>query len=139
MGWNQLRSNDLKKYRFSTVSTCDTCCCTLLTINKIYPIPTASRPLNMSSSTNSAVDDVKSGLKGIHGIGESIRGNINNAVDHAAHDTTGEAKNQAIANKGQAEMRQGEAVVDKHSNTNSTTTTTVSVNISASMRTLAKM
>ena len=82
----------------------------------------------MSSSTNSAVDDVKSGLKGIHGIGESLRGNINNAVDHAAHDTTGEAKNQAIAIKGEAEMRQGEAVMDKHSNTKNTTTTTVGAN-----------
>jgi hypothetical protein len=84
----------------------------------------------MSSSTNSAIDDVKSGLKGIHGVGESIRGNINNAVDHAAHDATGEAKNQAIANKGQAEMRQGEAMMDKHSNANNITTTTVRVNIS---------
>lgn len=68
----------------------------------------------MSSKTNSAVDDVKAGLKGIHGIGESIRGSINGAVDHAAHDTTGEAKNRAVANKGEAEMRQGEAVVDKN-------------------------
>jgi hypothetical protein len=91
----------------------------------------------MSSSANSAIDDVKSGLKGIHGIGESIRGNINNAVDHAAHDTTGEAKNQAIANKGQVEMRQGEAVMDKHSNTNNSPATAVSVNISAATRTLA--
>jgi hypothetical protein len=92
----------------------------------------------MSSSTNSAVDDVKSGLKGIHGIGESIRGNINNAVDHAAHDTIGEAKNQTIANKGQAEMRQGEMVMDKHSNANSTNTTTVRVNISAKRERLLK-
>lgn len=78
----------------------------------------------MSSSTSSAVDDVKSGLKGIHGIGESIRGSINSAVDHAAHDTAGEAKNQAITNKGEAEMRQGEAVVDKNRSTGTTTTTT---------------
>ena len=67
----------------------------------------------MSSKTSSAVDDIKAGAKGIHGIGESIRGNLNSVVDHAAHDTTGEAKNQAIANKGEAEMKQGEAAVDK--------------------------
>lgn len=78
----------------------------------------------MSSSTNSAVDDLKSGLKGIHGIGEAIRGNVNAAVDHAAHDTTGEAQNSAIANKGEAEMRQGEATVDKNRSTGTTHTTT---------------
>lgn len=62
------------------------------------------------------------GIHGIHSIGESIRGSINDAVDHAAHDSTGEAKNQAITNKGQVEMRQGEAVVDKNSSTSTDTT-----------------
>ena len=111
---------------------------TLLKINTISSHPAASHPVDTSSSTNSAVDDVKSGLKGIHGVGESIRGNINNAVDHAAHDTAGEAKNQAIGNKGQAEMRQGEAVMDKHSNTTNTTTITVRPNTSTHKTPLAK-
>jgi len=79
----------------------------------------------MSSTTNSAVDDLKAGLKGIHGVGESIRGAVNGAVDHAAHDTTGEVQNQAIMNKGEAEMRQGEAVVDKNRSTGATHTTTL--------------
>jgi hypothetical protein len=59
----------------------------------------------MSSTINSAIDEVKSGLKGIHIIGDSIRGSINGAVDHATHDATGEAKSKVIANKGEAEMR----------------------------------
>lgn len=91
----------------------------------------------MSSSTNSAVDDLKSGLKGIHGIGESIRGGFNGAVDHAAHDTTGEAKNWAVVNKGEAEMQQGEAVVDKNRTTGTTTGTTASSNTCIYERTAA--
>jgi hypothetical protein len=60
----------------------------------------------MSLTTNSAIDEVKSGLKGIHVIGESIRCSINGAVDHTVHDATGKAKSKVIANKGEAEMRQ---------------------------------
>jgi hypothetical protein len=88
----------------------------------------------MSSSTNSAVDDLKSGIKGIHGIGESIRGSINGAVDYAAHDTTGEVQNRAVVNKGEAEMRQGEAAVDKNRSAGNTTITTASAEMCKCIR-----
>jgi hypothetical protein len=125
---NQLRVQGIQQYHLFTLTRY---LLLYFTYHQQHLFPSHSiTTLDMSSSTNSAIDDVKSGLKGIHGVGESIRGNINNAVDHAAHDATGEAKNQAIANKGQAEMRQGEAMMDKHSNANNITTTTVRVNIS---------
>lgn len=91
----------------------------------------------MSSPTNSAVDDLRSGLKGIHGIGESIRGGFNGAIDHAARDTTGEVKDRAVVNKGDAEMQQGEAVVHKSRTTGTTTDTRASSNTCMHERTAA--
>jgi hypothetical protein len=82
----------------------------------------------MSSPTKSAFHDLKSGLKGIHGIGESIRGVFNGAIDHAVHDKTGEAKDRAVLNQGEAEMQQGRTVIDKNRTTGATAGTTVSPN-----------
>lgn len=46
----------------------------------------------------------------LQGMGESIRGNVNTAIDSALNDTTGVARNKAIADKGEREMRTGKFV-----------------------------
>ncbi|MCJ1438804.1 hypothetical protein MMC27_008194 [Xylographa pallens] len=51
---------------------------------------------------------VKSAVGGVHGMGETIRGTINGAVDTAFNDKAGEAKNRSIAARGVAEMQDGE-------------------------------
>ena len=53
--------------------------------------------------------DIKNAVKGVHGVGESIRGNINTAVDSAFDDRQGEAKNKAVAQKGENEMSHADA------------------------------
>ncbi|GIJ91499.1 hypothetical protein Asppvi_010465 [Aspergillus pseudoviridinutans] len=50
---------------------------------------------------------VRSAIAGVHGAGESLRGAINTAVDKAFGHEAGAAKNQAIANKGEQEIRSG--------------------------------
>lgn len=44
-------------------------------------------------------------FKGIHGVGEVIRGNVMSAVDRALGNQEGAAKNTAIAEAGRQEMR----------------------------------
>ena len=44
----------------------------------------------------------------LQGMGETIRGTINGAVDTAFNDKAGEAKNRSIAANGVAEMQDGE-------------------------------
>ena len=68
----------------------------------------------MSDKGSNIISDIKSGLKGLHGVGETVRGNINQAIDTAAHDQVGESKNQAVAAKGEREMARGEDMVDRH-------------------------
>ena len=46
-------------------------------------------------------------------MGESLRGNVNLAVDSAFGDKQGEAKNQGVVNKGEAEIRRGLDTVAK--------------------------
>ena len=89
----------------------------------------SSNTTNTHPSARSGADTVnalKSGAAGLHvclsillypllylltlyqkGIGETIRGNLNQAVDTAFNDKAGEAKNQAIANKGLNEIEDG--------------------------------
>ncbi|MCJ1320821.1 hypothetical protein MMC15_006162 [Xylographa vitiligo] len=62
------------------------------------------------------LDAVKSAIGDVHinliwnlqGMGETIRGTINGAVDTAFNDKAGEAKNRSIAAKGVAEIQDGE-------------------------------
>jgi len=50
---------------------------------------------------------IKSGLTGIHGAGEAIRGTINSAINTAFHDDADAARNQQIADSGITEMKSG--------------------------------
>ncbi|KAL4079827.1 hypothetical protein J3A83DRAFT_4368674 [Scleroderma citrinum] len=75
-------------------------------------------------SSNSAQSGAGSGrklgnkLKGaaqvVHGIGESIRGTVLGAVDSIAHTPSSEAKYEATASKGKAEIEEGIAKVRGH-------------------------
>ncbi len=58
------------------------------------------------------VDDVKSGLKAVHGAGDAIRGSTMEIADQALNSnskypetTASQAKNRAIAEKGKQDMR----------------------------------
>lgn len=83
----------------------------------------------MSSNTtdNSVGSQIKSGLKGIYGVGEAIRGTAMNEVDKAfgTSDRPGAAKNQAIAEKGIADAKAADQNLGHHhgvaANTASTT------------------
>jgi len=57
------------------------------------------------NKTQAIVDDIKSGLHGIHGAGEAIRGGAMEALDGVFHKKEGEAKDRAIYEQGVAEMR----------------------------------
>ncbi|KAE9409190.1 hypothetical protein BT96DRAFT_1012785 [Gymnopus androsaceus JB14] len=50
---------------------------------------------------------VKGAFNTIHGVGENIRGTTLGAVDTMAHDKDGEAKNEAIGQKGRSEIQRG--------------------------------
>ncbi|KAK2797422.1 hypothetical protein FQN51_008454 [Onygenales sp. PD_10] len=51
---------------------------------------------------------IKAAAAGIHGVGESLRGNANAAVDRAMEDPEGVRKNEAIAREGEREVQTGE-------------------------------
>ncbi|KAI1148754.1 hypothetical protein F4825DRAFT_81363 [Nemania diffusa] len=62
--------------------------------------------------SNKIVDDVKTGLKGIRGAGDALRGNLMQTADHTLdnnknHPTTqaSELKNQSIAEKGKKDIQ----------------------------------
>ncbi|KAJ9609349.1 hypothetical protein H2200_005676 [Cladophialophora chaetospira] len=57
------------------------------------------------NTTQGIVNDIKSGLHGIHGAGEAIRGGAMEALDGVFHKKEGEAKNREIYERGAAEMR----------------------------------
>jgi len=64
----------------------------------------------MSSSTGAKVgQDIKSAVKGIHGAGEALRGNINQTVDTAFNDKSGQVKNETVAQSGVNEMETADA------------------------------
>ncbi|KAM0426111.1 hypothetical protein ACHAPT_008742 [Fusarium lateritium] len=67
------------------------------------------------------VDDVKSGLKGIRGAGDAIRGEVLQATDQAFeknpdHPATvgSQAENEAIAQKGKRDMRGADEMFARH-------------------------
>jgi len=60
------------------------------------------------NKTQTIVDDIKSGLHGIHGAGEAIRGGAMEALDGVFHKKEGEAKDRDIYERGLAEMRGAE-------------------------------
>ncbi|KIX05667.1 uncharacterized protein Z518_03639 [Rhinocladiella mackenziei CBS 650.93] len=60
---------------------------------------------NVHRESQEIVDDIKSGLHGIHGTGEAIRGGAMEALDTAFHKQDGEAQNRETAERGIAEMR----------------------------------
>ena len=65
----------------------------------------------MSSNTGSKIgSDIKSAVKGIHGAGEALRGNINQSVDTAFNDKSGQVKNEAVAERGVNEMENSDAM-----------------------------
>jgi len=57
------------------------------------------------NATQSIVGDIKSGLHGIHGAGEAIRGGAMEALDGVFHKKEGEARDRAIYEQGVTEMR----------------------------------
>ncbi|KAL9113499.1 MAG: hypothetical protein Q9187_007612 [Circinaria calcarea] len=59
-------------------------------------------------SGTDTMNALKSGVAGIHGVGETIRGNFNQAVDTAFNDKAGQAKNQQVANQGLNEINDGQ-------------------------------
>ena len=62
--------------------------------------------------TQGLVGDIKSGLHGIHGAGEALRGGAMEALDGIFHKSEGEERNKEIAERGLAEIRGGEATVE---------------------------
>lgn len=62
--------------------------------------------------SNKIVEDVKTGIKGVRGAGDALRGNLMQAADQAFdnnpnHPTTqaSELKNETIAQKGKSDMQ----------------------------------
>ncbi|KAH0357066.1 hypothetical protein KCU81_g807, partial [Aureobasidium melanogenum] len=72
--------------------------------------PTSTQPTATSTSGNKGTE-AGEGLKGLfakgHGIGESIRGNINSAIDGFTGDDASLAKNEQVARGGEQEFQTG--------------------------------
>lgn len=49
-------------------------------------------------------NEIKSVVKGVHGAGEAIRGNVNQFVDTIFNDKAAEAQDRAVTEKGLNEM-----------------------------------
>jgi len=60
-----------------------------------------------TSTTHHAGSGIKVVLAGIHGAGETLRGEFNAAIDRAFGETAGEAKNENIARQGEQELNTG--------------------------------
>ncbi|KIW35111.1 uncharacterized protein PV07_01828 [Cladophialophora immunda] len=58
--------------------------------------------------THEAVGDVKSVLKGVKGLGDTIRGSVNESIDTAFNDREGEVKNKAVKEKGEADIQRAD-------------------------------
>jgi len=66
----------------------------------------------MASSGNSIGEQIKSGVKGIHGIGEAIRGTALAETDKAfGTQSTETSKNENIAHKGVTDMKAADQTV----------------------------
>ncbi|KAI9047070.1 hypothetical protein LZ554_009144 [Drepanopeziza brunnea f. sp. 'monogermtubi'] len=69
--------------------------------------PTTLTTTSTTSHASSAASGVKGVLAGIHGLGEKVRGEFNSAVDGAAGDREGLARNRAVAEAGERERVTG--------------------------------
>ena len=72
-------------------------------------------------TSQSLVGDIKSGLHGIHGAGEALRGGAMEALDGVFHKKDGEAKDRAIYDRGVAEMKGAEDHIEARQATTQTT------------------
>ena len=54
---------------------------------------------------------IHDGVKGIHGAGEAIRGEINKTTNEVFGDKQQEVENQAIANKGYSDMKRADETI----------------------------
>lgn len=79
------------------------------------------------SSTNSIGEQIKSGVKGIHGVGEAIRGTVMNETDKALG--TPDPKNAAIAEKGIAEAKQADRTIGHNHGVDSNTAPATSAGV----------
>ncbi|KAK6070807.1 hypothetical protein SCUP234_00130 [Seiridium cupressi] len=75
-------------------------------------------------------NDIKSGLKGIHGVGEALRGSVNEAADQALDTNTkhpaaqewltlgagqeSQLKNRGVAEKGKADIAGADNMIARH-------------------------
>ncbi|KIW33117.1 uncharacterized protein PV07_04608 [Cladophialophora immunda] len=59
----------------------------------------------LHQTAQNIVEDIKSGLHGIHGAGDALRGGAMEALDTVFHKQEGEERNREIAEHGLAEMR----------------------------------
>lgn len=76
---------------------------------------------------NNLGEQFRSGVKGIHGIGEAIRGTAMDTLDTALHTNSAERKNRAIADQGFADMKAADDNFGHHHDIqNSTGATTAS-------------
>jgi len=68
----------------------------------------------MSDTTQSIGNQIRSGLKGIHGVGEAIRGTAMEATDEAFNTPEGAVKNKAIADRGVADAERAGDSISSH-------------------------
>ncbi|KIW86851.1 uncharacterized protein Z519_12472 [Cladophialophora bantiana CBS 173.52] len=59
----------------------------------------------LQQTAQNIVDDIKSGLHGIHGAGDALRGGAMEALDSVFNKHQGEERNREITERGLAEMR----------------------------------
>lgn len=80
--------------------------------------PSISLQTSSEMSSHSIGDQIRSGLKGIKGTGDAIRGTameeLDKAVDPKSSSKTGSSKNQAIADKGVSEVKAADANLGHH-------------------------
>ncbi|KAK2779222.1 hypothetical protein FQN52_002518 [Onygenales sp. PD_12] len=76
---------------------------------RTIPAPTTgTEPTHAQGHGHGVGHSIKAAAAGIHGVGESLRGNANAAVDRAMEDPEGVRKNEAIAREGEREVQTGE-------------------------------
>lgn len=89
----------------------------------------------MSSNTHSIGDQIRSGLKGIHGAGEAIRGTameeVDKAFDPKSSSKAGPSRNQDIADKGVADVKAADNNLGHNHGVNTGSATTTTANAGA--------
>ncbi|KAK2741743.1 hypothetical protein FQN55_008243 [Onygenales sp. PD_40] len=76
--------------------------------HETIPVPTTGAEPTTHAQGHGHGHSIKAAAAGIHGVGESLRGNANAAVDRAMEDPEGVRKNEAIAREGEREVQTGE-------------------------------